>query len=139
MEWPKFLTKFLGAKGREGEDAAGLEARAESLEAAFPSDPDRAGAAFRAGHTVADAIAALRAEGEQALATANAATAAAVAERDDLAAKLAALAALPHEGNPPAPAKAPAAKPAAALFPNLSPSRARFAAALKLPNRPEDN
>jgi hypothetical protein len=150
IEWRKMFEKF-GAKLRDGEDAAALESRAEALLAAFPSDEDRAWNYARAGHTVADAIAAyaaeLRTEGERALAdmqakltAAEADATAAKATLADVEAQLAAIKSAPHEGNPPAPVQPPAAPQGAAQkYPNLSPALSRFAAGIKLPNNPEEN
>lgn len=54
------VKRLFGVKAKEGEKDETATARFESLSDAFPNDPERVKAEFNAGHTVAEAVRALR-------------------------------------------------------------------------------
>jgi hypothetical protein len=54
------LARFLNLKPKADEKDADAVARFDALHTAFPNDPDRVKAEFDAGHTVAEAIQAMR-------------------------------------------------------------------------------
>lgn len=56
----KTVLGLMGIKSRDGESDEQAAARLDSLNAIFPNDPDTAKAEFAAGHTVAEAVQAMR-------------------------------------------------------------------------------